>query len=139
MDKTIIKAGGGLILNENEDILMIYRRGKWDLPKGKLDEGETIEQCAVREVQEECGLGEVWIGRELCTTTHFYEMNDTEVKKLTTWYLMLAPNAQELKPQSEEDIEKCEWVSNQRAKELLEDSYPTIREVFVAFDKFFKK
>ncbi len=138
MSKTIIKAGGGLILSENEEILMIYRRGHWDLPKGKLDEGETIEECAVREVKEECGLSDVWIGRELCITTHHYELADESIEKHTHWYLMLAPGNQPIVPQSEEDIEKCEWVSSQRAKELLAESYPTIKEVFVAFDKYFQ-
>src|SRR3982751_3416807 len=52
----IVKAGGGLVVNEENKILMIFRRGKWDLPKGKLDKGETLEQCAVREVEEETGL-----------------------------------------------------------------------------------
>lgn len=138
MSKTIIEAGGGLILNENEEVLMIYRRGFWDLPKGKLDEGEDIEHCAVREVKEECGLGEVWIGRKLTTTIHHYELNKELVEKHTHWYLMLAPGEQPLVPQCEEDIEKCEWVSEERAKQLLEESYPTIREVFVAFSDYYK-
>lgn len=138
MSKTIIEAGGGLILNESEEVLMIYRRGFWDLPKGKLDEGESIEECAVREVMEECGLSDVWIGRKLCTTTHFYKLDSKEIEKHTHWYLMLAPGSQPLVPQTEEDIERSEWVNQQRAKELLEESYPTIREVFIAFSDYYK-
>jgi 8-oxo-dGTP pyrophosphatase MutT (NUDIX family) len=56
MKKMIIKAGGGIVVNEQNEVLLIYRRGKWDLPKGKLDDGETIEECALREVKEETGL-----------------------------------------------------------------------------------
>ncbi len=137
--KRIIRAGGGLVLNEREEILMIYRRGSWDLPKGKLDDGETLECCAHREVREECGIGELWVGRELCTTQHTYTHNGEHIEKHTSWYLMLAPGQQTLVPQCEEDIEEVVWVDNQRAKELLEVAYPTIREVFVAFDKYFSK
>ncbi len=137
-NKTIIHAGGGLVLNENEEILMIFRRGFWDLPKGKLDEGENIEECAVREVGEECGLREVWIGRELCTTVHEYTENEVDIEKHTKWFLMLAPGKQTITPQSEEDIEKVEWMDQQKAKSLLKKSYPNIKKVFVAFSEYFK-
>lgn len=137
-NKKIITAAGGLILNEEEKVLMIYRLGKWDLPKGKLEEDESIEECAVREVQEECGLGVIYTGRFLCKTTHYYELKGTEVEKQTHWYLMLAPSKQTLKPQIEEDIEKVGWFSLKECKKHLQDSYPTIKEVFIAFDKGFK-
>ena len=61
----IVKAAGGLVLNENKELLFIFRRGKWDLPKGKLDEGETIEQCAIREVAEETGVKNISLNKEL--------------------------------------------------------------------------
>ena len=61
-DKVIIEAAGGLVFNEKNELLMIFRRGFWDLPKGKVDEGETLEQCAVREVQEETGLQNIMLG-----------------------------------------------------------------------------
>ncbi len=117
---------------------MIHRRGSWDLPKGKLDEGEEIVNCAHREVREECGIGELWVGRELCITKHTYHQDGEHIEKHTSWFLMLAPGEQSLTPQVEEDIARAEWVDHKRAKGLLEEAYPTIREVFVAFDKYFK-
>src|SRR5687768_2564827 len=50
---TPVLAAGGLVQNEKEELLMIYRKGKWDLPKGKLDKNEKLEDCALREVMEE--------------------------------------------------------------------------------------
>ena len=72
MSKTIIVAAGGLVWNEKNELLMIFRQGKWDLPKGKLDDGETIEECAVREVVEETGLKEVKLGGFIGITQHEY-------------------------------------------------------------------
>ncbi len=132
-NKTIITAAGGLVMNEDERFLMIYRRGFWDLPKGKQDEGEDTEHCAVREVMEECGLVDVWIGRYLCQTTHDYELNGCAIEKQTHWYLMLAPGEQELIPQTEEDIEGIGWFTLEECQKLLEFSYPTIKDVFAAF------
>jgi 8-oxo-dGTP pyrophosphatase MutT (NUDIX family) len=63
MKKKTIVAAGGLVFNENKELLMIYRRSKWDLPKGKLDEGETIEECAIREVEEETGVQQIILGK----------------------------------------------------------------------------
>ena len=68
----VITAAGGLVLNPNTEILMIFRRGHWDLPKGKLDEGETIVSCAVREVQEETGLSDIHVDQFLLMTKHTY-------------------------------------------------------------------
>lgn len=65
-----IDAGGGVVENEAGDILMIYRRGKWDLPKGKRDDGEDIAQCALREVAEETGLQQLQLGEKICDTYH---------------------------------------------------------------------
>lgn len=134
-DKTIISAAGGLVINEDERFLMIYRRGFWDLPKGKQDEDEDLEHCAVREVMEECGLADVWIGRFLCETVHDYNEENRAIEKRTAWYLMLAPGEQELVPQVEEDIECIGWFTLDECKKLLELSYPTIKEVFAAFLK----
>ena len=82
MEKKIIKAGGGLVLNEKGELLMIYRRGKWDLPKGKLDEGETIEECAVREVMEETGVVNVERGELITIGHHEYFDRFKILKKL---------------------------------------------------------
>lgn len=128
--QTII-AAGGLVLNEKNDILMIFRRGKWDLPKGKLDEGEKIEDCAVREVMEETGLTQLDLGRLLVITQHTYfdQWIKKDVIKQTHWYLMKASLDQPLVPQTTEDIESIEWVSKSQLSEKLENSYDTIVEV----------
>ncbi len=134
--KKVIYAGGGLVLSEGQDVLMIYRNGFWDLPKGKWEKGESIQQCAVREVMEECGLQEeVMIGRRLITTVHHYEQEGVEYEKHTAWYLMLAQGEvpPPLTPQAEEGIEKAEWVTIEQARDLVQTSYSTIQEVFDAF------
>lgn len=126
-----IIAAGGLVLNEQKEILMIFRRGKWDLPKGKLDEGETIEACAVREVMEETGLTKIDLGPLLSITYHTYF--DTwlkeEVIKETHWYVMQASSKEPLIPQTAEDIEIIEWVSSANMVDKLTNSYDTIVEV----------
>ncbi len=131
MEKKIIKAGGGLVLNEQEELLMIYRRGKWDLPKGKLDEGETIEECAVREVMEETGATNLEIGELITIGQHEYfdRFLEEEVIKETYWYLMKAKGLQTVIPQIEEDITEIKWVIGKELLVCLEDSYPNIIDV----------
>ncbi len=128
--QTII-AAGGLVLNEKKEILMIFRRGKWDLPKGKLDEGEKIEDCAVREVMEETGLTQLDLGPLLIITHHTYfdPWIKEDVIKETHWYLMKASSDQPFIPQTSEDIEIIEWVSKDQINQRLENSYDTIVEV----------
>lgn len=128
---TKIIAAGGLVLNDDDQLLMIFRRGKWDLPKGKLDEGETIEACALREVQEETGLQLVKLEAFLGLTFHeYYEKRiKDDVLKETHWYKMRAPGVQLLVPQTDEDIEVIEWVDAADVPGKLKDSYPNILEI----------
>ena len=132
-----IQAGGGLVLNEKNEILFIYRRQKWDLPKGKLDIGENIEECAIREVMEETGIKKLTIGNLLVITTHTYEEKGISVQKETHWFLMNATTLDNpiLSPQLEEDIEKIEWVPFDKIEEYLANSYNTIRLVLSAWDR----
>lgn len=125
---TVIQAAGGLIENEKGDILMIYRRGKWDLPKGKLEE-ETPEEGAVREVKEETGLTEVHPGAFILTTYHTYTEFGKQILKETFWYRMKASSAQTVKPQTEEDILHVEWVKPAALNEKLNNTYPSIKDV----------
>jgi len=129
--KNKLIAAGGLVLNEKGELLMIYRRGKWDLPKGKLDEGETIEDCAVREVMEETGLTIVERGERLEISHHEYfdRHLQEEVIKETHWFAMKAMGEQELVPQAEEDITAIKWVTGEELEACLEDSYPNVVEV----------
>lgn len=124
-------AGGGLVLNEKGELLMIYRRGKWDLPKGKLDEGETIEDCAVREVMEETGLTSVERGELLEISHHEYfdRHVEEEVIKETHWFAMKAKGEQKLIPQTEEDITDIKWVTAEELEACLENSYANVVEL----------
>ncbi|MBN8663466.1 MAG: NUDIX domain-containing protein [Chitinophagales bacterium] len=130
-NRTLI-AAGGLVENELGQILMIFRRGKWDLPKGKLDPQESIDECALREVKEETGLTELIMGRFICTTSHEYydQWLQQDVIKESHWYHMRASIYAPLIPQTEEDILEIRWVSSKEWPGLLEQSYSTIQQVF---------
>ena len=126
-----IIAAGGLVFNEDGDLLMIFRRGRWDLPKGKLDDDEQIKDCAVREVKEETGLRKLHVKRFLGITYHKYldtHINE-EVIKETHWFEMIAKGDQKLTPQTEEDIERIEWVDQKNIPEKLQQTYPNIAEI----------
>jgi 8-oxo-dGTP pyrophosphatase MutT (NUDIX family) len=124
-----IKAAGGLIHTEDDYLLLISRRGKWDLPKGKLDENEEMENCAVREVKEETGLTKVEIEKPLCITYHTYHQYGKHILKESHWYLMKADKQPNLVPQLEEDIEKCEWVPVDKLTPYLENTHASILDV----------
>lgn len=126
---TIIEAAGGLVQNESGHWLFIHRNGVWDLPKGKLEEGEKIEECAVREVAEECGIAEPEIIKPLQTTYHTYEMNGEKILKPTYWYLMKSDDSSELTPQTEEGITNVKWVPIEKARALVEQSFGSIKQV----------
>ena len=132
---TQIIAAGGLVTNPQGQILWIFRRGFWDLPKGKLDDGETIQTCAVREVAEETGINNIRLNELLKFTNHTYfdKYLNEEVVKRTYWFHMTIPTAQSGIPQISEDIEKIEWHSLATAKDCLEQTYPTIIEVIEAY------
>ncbi len=124
-----IQAGGGLVQNEVAEFLFIYRLGKWDLPKGKLDEGETIEQCALREVHEETGLENIVLGELLLHTWHVYHAWGEHVLKQTSWFKMSGPAGQILTPQAEEDISETAWLKKEDWGKVLENTFPSIRDV----------
>ena len=134
MPKQII-AAGGLVTNAQGEILWIFRRGFWDLPKGKLDEGETIQSCAIREVEEETGIQNIKLHELLKFTNHLYfdKYLQEEVVKRTYWFHMTIADMQKGIPQSAEDIEKIEWHSLATARHCLEQTYPTILEVIEVY------
>ena len=125
----LIEAAGGLVRNQNGDWLFIYRNGMWDLPKGKLEKGESIEECAVREVAEECGIAEPTIIKPLSTTYHTYTLKGERILKPTYWYLMKSADTSELIPQTEEGITEVKWITTKDAIELAKDSFGSIKEV----------
>jgi len=130
---TFITAAGGLVLNENNDSLLIFRRGKWDLPKGKLDEGETVDACALREVEEETGIKDTVIERFLTNTYHFYTENNVSICKETYWYLMHSPGVQNLVPQIEEQITAIKWSDAAFVEQILPDTFPMIKDVYQSY------
>ena len=128
----LVQAGGGLVQNGNGQYLFMLRRGKWDLPKGKLDPGETLEQCAVREVGEETGLKRVRLDRPLLVTWHTYDESGHHILKETHWYRMAALPDQEIAPQQEEQITELIWAGPERIGGLLMNTFPSILDVLHA-------
>ncbi|MFN5054418.1 MAG: NUDIX hydrolase [Bacteroidota bacterium] len=124
-----IEAAGGMVLNTKGELLMMFRRGKWDMPKGKLDEGETIKECALREVREETGLTHLKVGRKLQITYHTYAIKGKNVIKPSHWYFMKYDGNEIPIPQTEEDITEVRWVNKKEAAKLIDDAYASIREI----------
>ncbi len=124
-----VEAAGGFVHNEQGEWLFIYRNGMWDLPKGKLEMAEKIEDCAVREVSEECGIAPPEIRKALSTTYHTYNLNGARILKPTYWYLMKSADKSELIPQTEEGISVVKWVTSSEAKRLAQTSFGSIRQV----------
>lgn len=125
----IIQAGGGLVRNEKEEVLLIFRRGSWDLPKGKLDEGETLAECAVREVQEETGLQKIKLVAPLTVTWHTYHEGTKFILKESHWYTMETRGDQPLVPQTEEDIQEIKWVAMADLAPYLKNAFPSVVDV----------
>lgn len=133
----VIVAGGGVV-KKGGKVLMIFRKKKWDLPKGKLDRGETIEECAVREVEEETGV-KVSIDQEIEPVWHTYTSHKKYVLKKTFWYSMDCIDDSNLAPQKEEGIKKAEWMDMEQVRIALHDSYRSIRYVMQAYTKMMKE
>jgi 8-oxo-dGTP pyrophosphatase MutT (NUDIX family) len=128
----LVLAGGGLVQNGNGQYLFMLRRGKWDLPKGKLDPGETLEQCAVREVGEETGLKRVRLDGPLLVTWHTYDESGHHILKETHWYRMTALPDQVIAPQQEEQITELIWAEPGQFGRLLKNTFPSILDVLHA-------
>ncbi|MFN8357030.1 MAG: NUDIX hydrolase [Spirosomataceae bacterium] len=124
----IIKAAGGVV-SKGDKVLLIYRLKRWDLPKGKLDEGERSKEAAVREIEEETGVI-VERGEKICTTWHTYTHNNSRILKRTKWYQMICKDDSAMVPQEEEDIEDIRWMTRKEVQNALKNSYSSIRYVF---------
>ncbi|MCC7245429.1 MAG: NUDIX hydrolase [Saprospiraceae bacterium] len=124
----IIEAAGGYVLNQHDELLVFDRRGSWDMPKGKIDPGETPEQAAVREVMEETGLKNVDLGKFLLHTYHTYEQKDKRILKKTWWYHMRTTDTS-VTPQTEEDILEIRWVTPKPWLDSGVTVYSNIRDV----------
>ncbi len=126
----VAKAGGGLVYNKKGEVLFIYRNGKWDLPKGGKEKGEDIELTAMREVEEETGVGKLKIKKKLQKTYHVFKRNGRYKLKITHWYEMTSTFSGELIPQANEGIEKVAWLNPEQVKEALKNSYENIKLLF---------
>lgn len=126
---SIVEAAGGLVENEKGEWLLIHRRGFWDLPKGKIDKGETPETAAVREVEEETGLKNIKRNKAICITYHTYHDFGKFILKPTYWYAMKVNGQQNLTPQTEEDIAEVKWVKKKDAVVYFDSMYPSIKDV----------
>lgn len=127
----IIKAGGGLVRNLQGEYLLIFRRGQWDLPKGKLELGESIESCALREVREETGVAGLTILKKLPKTYHLYtDSNGKIILKECYWFEMQTHDRKVLEPQHEEGISEAVWLSQSEVELRKHCMFPTIRHCF---------
>lgn len=124
-----VSAAGGLVLNSDKEILFIYRSKKWDLPKGRIEIGESIEETAVREVEEECGIFNLKLQKPLTTTYHVYFQNGMKLKE-TFWFLMTSEYKGVLTPQLEEGITKVLFKNEEEVQKALLNSYRNIQLVY---------
>ena len=128
----IIEAGG-IVQNEQNEILFIHRLGKWDLPKGKLEKGETIELCAQREVEEETGVTNLSLKNKIGETYHIYQIKEKNILKISHWYHFSCPTLQNTTPQTEEDITEIKWIAPADFSKPLSNTYNNIIEITNAF------
>lgn len=128
-----VQAAGGCVTDERGHLLAIRRLGRWDLPKGKVDEGESVEEAAVREVMEECGLRDVERGAHLCATWHTYVRKGERHLKRTDWYRMRASSRQPLTAQVEEDITEVRWLAPAEVEAMKAETYPSLLPVIAAW------
>ena len=126
----VIVAGGGFVVNQKGKVLFIKRNGKWDLPKGKVDKGETIESAAIREVEEETGVTGLTIERFLKTTFHVFKRNGEYWLKQTHWFIMSTDYSGKLVAEKAEGIVKVKWKGPRKIKKALDNSYTNIKILF---------
>lgn len=128
-----IEAAGGLVQNAKGEILMIHRLGHWDLPKGKIETGEDAEEAALREVEEECGIGLLELIGILPQSFHAYRLENRWLFKTTHWFHLFTRDNRVLVPQAEEAIERAEWTSGEKLERALENSWPAIKALIEQF------
>ncbi len=125
-----IEAAGGLVKNLQNEYLVIRRLGKWDLPKGKVEKDETVENTAHREILEECGINNLQQIRELSPTYHCYTLKNQQILKKTYWFEMLYSGTNTPIPQQEESISDVKWVKTSDIPAVIENTYLSLIDVF---------
>ncbi|WP_440122157.1 NUDIX hydrolase [Tenacibaculum sp. Ill] len=129
----VITAAGGLVLNKSKKILFIYRGNKWDLPKGRVEEGENLEEAAIREVEEECGIEKLIINQKLLITYHLFMQQNEYRLKQTHWYLMFSSYEGDLTPQLEEGITKVEFKDEKEREKAFQNTFANIIMVYESY------
>ena len=124
----IVNAAGGIVFNDTK-LLMIFRNGLWDLPKGKVEPDENLKECAIREVEEETGVKDLTIKGKEIISYHIYSTEFEDILKKTTWYIMNTKYDEKLIPQIDEGIEKVSWVSIQEINHKLNNSFKSIEDI----------
>ena len=125
-----IEAAGGIVKNNKGELLIIERLGKNDLPKGKVENGEKVEDAAKREIEEECGINKLETIQLLEPTYHTYRLNGKFIFKKTNWYYFLHNGNDKPIPQTEENITKVEWCNDDNIRSILGNTYNSIIDVF---------
>lgn len=139
-----IKAAGGIVTNKDDRILVIKRFGLWDLPKGKLEKNETIEEAAVREVEEECGIANLKIQTQIDSMFHMYrspfhtEPNNLVLKE-TIWFEMLYSGSETPKPQTSENIDEVRWMTKDELPEFFNNTYPNLIELMEKYLQYYSE
>jgi 8-oxo-dGTP pyrophosphatase MutT (NUDIX family) len=124
-----VMAAGGIVKNENGEFLLIFRNGRWDIPKGKLKRGEDPKSGGLREVEEECNVKDLVISGELHPTYHIYDLKGRKLLKKTFWYEMKCEGVQELIPQTEEGITEVRWFRKEELDGVLKNTFNSITDV----------
>jgi len=124
------KAGGGLVYNDQNEVLFIFRNGKWDLPKGGLEKDEEITETALREVEEETGVKHLRITKKLQKTYHIFKRSGKYKLKITHWFEMRTSYNGILIPQENEGIDRAVWLNQEKIKDALQNSYENIKLLF---------
>jgi ADP-ribose pyrophosphatase YjhB (NUDIX family) len=129
-----VEAAGGVVFNTNNEILLIKRFGRWDLPKGKVEPNEPIPNAALREVTEETGVKHISLGEQITTTYHTYSMHGKQMLKSTHWFKMYTQTNDALIPQTDEGIEQVKWVKQSDVYVYLAGSYSSLLSVLSGLD-----
>ena len=130
-----VEAAGGIVWSPYGAILLIFRHGKWDLPKGKLEQGESISEAAEREVAEECGIKALTLNYFYGTSYHTYWQFNQRMLKITYWYDMSCTDPQNINPQTEEGIETIRWMDTQGLQRAMGQTFPNLYDILSRYLK----
>ncbi len=133
----IVEAAGGLVKKDGQ-LLLIHRNEIWDLPKGRVEPGETHKEAAIREVNEECGIDRLQIIHKIDTSYHIYFDHKQNKIKKTLWYYMHTDSSETPVPQTIEGITEAKYVPIEKVKELFPNMYENIKETILKFLKAYR-